>query len=205
MGKQSCLIETRSLINTEAEPTECSDSTAQFYVQVFCYLTQEELDQRYFINEILTFEVLLINVIFLIFVHKVNKRLKEKYTEWDHKTTTISDYTVKYHLPDKLYERFVDYVYDMNEGEFSTESRIYAFKKFLKGEITKMLKEEDSVEQDDDGLLGIVDIQFTFRHYRLIPLMMQRGRALWDQDREKRIEIENKVMYDYSSKLHCLY
>jgi ABC-type dipeptide/oligopeptide/nickel transport system permease component len=127
MGKKSCIIETRSFVEPQFKPTECSDSTAQFYVQVFCYLSEEDLDQRYLINQILTFEVVLVNVIFLIFVHKVNKSLQNKYTEWDHKTTTISDYTVKYQIPDKLYERFVDYVYDMNEGEFSAESRIYAF------------------------------------------------------------------------------
>lgn len=126
--------------------------------------------------------------------------MQKKYTEWDHKTTTITDYTVKYTIPDKLYERFVDYVYDMNEGEFSAESRIYAFKKFLKDEISKMLKEENPVEHDDESLLDIVDIQFTFKHFRLIPLMIERGQAIWDQDVDKRLAIEDKVIYDYSSK-----
>ena len=102
------------------------------------------------INQILTVEVVAINVIFLGFCYIVNRKLKSKYIEWDHKTTTISDYTVKFDIEEEVYEKFVDYVYDLNETEYSEESRVFVFKKFLKEEITKMLKNENVVRYDDD-------------------------------------------------------
>jgi hypothetical protein len=134
-------------------------------------------------------------------VHYLNARLKVKYTEWDHKTTTITDYAVKYEIPDRLYDWFVDNVYEENE-EYNSHSQIYAFKMFLKDEITKMLKLEDPVVHDDDEKLGIVDIQFTFKYFRLIPLMMQRGKAIWDERHFTRTEIEEKIIKNYSSKQH---
>jgi hypothetical protein len=31
--------------------------------------------------------------------------------------------------------------------------------------------------------------------------MIERGQAIWDQDKDKRLAIEDKVIYDYSSKI----
>ena len=119
-------------------------------MQVFCHLPKEDLEKKMRINQILTVEVVAINVIFLGFCYIVNRKLKSKYIEWDHKTTTISDYTVKFDIEEEVYEKFVDYVYDLNEAEYSKESRVFVFKKFLKEEITKMLKNENVVRYDDD-------------------------------------------------------
>jgi len=58
------------------------------------------------------------------------------------------------------------------------------------------------MKYDDDGLLEIVDIQFTFKHFRLIPLMIERGKAIADRNEVKRLEIEKKILYEYSSR--CL-
>ncbi|CAI2370510.1 unnamed protein product [Moneuplotes crassus] len=199
MGKKSCLLETRSFVDPASEPPECVEYTSQFFVQVFCYIPEDELENKLWINKILTYEVIAINVLFLAFCFYVSQRLKGKYTEWDHKTTTISDYTVKYDLPDDLYKKFISYIYDFSGQDVAGESEVYAFKKFLRDEISKMLREEEPSIADDDNLLGIVDIQFTFKHYRLIPLMIKRGKAILDENDSKRKEIEKKILYEYSS------
>ncbi|CAI2370761.1 unnamed protein product [Moneuplotes crassus] len=199
IGRKSCLIETRSFVDLRAEPPECVDYTSQFFIQLFCYLPEKELENKLWINKILTYEVIGINVLLLAFCFYVSRSLNGKYIEWDHKTTTISDYTVKFDIPDELYEKYIDYIYDLSGEEVSGESQVYAFKKFLRDEIVAMLKDERPAMADDDSLLDIVDIQFTFKHYRLIPLMVQRGRAIWDENTIRRKEIENKILYEYSS------
>ena len=95
---------------------------------MFWFLPEEDIKTKTTLNQILTIEVILINIIFLAFCYLINQRLKRKYIEWDHKTTTISDYTVKFEIPEELYEKYIDYIYDLNESEFSNESRVFAFK-----------------------------------------------------------------------------
>lgn len=137
-------------------------------------------------------------------MHFLNRQLSKKYTDWDLKTTTISDYAVKFDIPENLYERFGDYIYE-NNPEYSDCSKVYAFKQFLRDEITKMLKEEKSIITDDESKLGIVDIQFTFKHFRLIPLMTSRGKAIWEQNHVRRREIEKKIIKRYSSMSSFLF
>ena len=65
-----------------------------------------------------------------------------------------------------------------------------------------ILRTKNKIGNSNDSLLEIVDIQFTFKHFRLIPLMIQRGKAIWDQNTVKRLEIEKKILYEYSSKYY---
>ena len=82
-------------------------------------------------------------VLFLLAMAMMIKRSSEQYTEWDLNTTTISDYTVRYQIPENLYNYYSNSVYPQEVGGDPKESKIYSFKRFLKREVEKLLSQHE--------------------------------------------------------------
>ena len=106
MNKTSCTLNVNKYIHKQNAPKICIDDTAQFYIQAFCYHNPEQMEVRNRISMILSLEVVAVTMLYLCFMFYINRKLSDKYVEWDQRMTTISDYVCKYEIPKDLYERF---------------------------------------------------------------------------------------------------
>ena len=200
IGKQTCTIDARSFVDPKNEPKICTDNLAQFYTQVFWKFDNEELERRNLINKVLVGEWVLIILILLAYFHFAHHDLKEKYNEWDQKTTTIEDYTLKWQIPQKLYDDFVLNIYRQD----SNENPVYAFKKYLNNEISTFINKDRQDASDAATELKIVDIEFTFSNILLLELMHKRAKAIEEHDKNKRLKIEKEITEEYSSMYFSL-
>ena len=92
MNKTSCSINASKYINRNNNAHICFQDTARFYVQVFCYHTPEQMETNIRISIVLTFQTILILIIYFLFIYYMRNRLSEEYVEWDLKGTIVSDY-----------------------------------------------------------------------------------------------------------------
>ena len=107
IGKKNWTIDARSFVDPKSEPATWTGDLAQFYTQVFCKFDENDLHRRNIINKILVGETVIVILILLIYFHYTHISLEKKYKEWDKKTTTIADYSLKLELPQKLYDDFI--------------------------------------------------------------------------------------------------
>jgi hypothetical protein len=54
---------------------------------------------------------------FLLFLLKLRKTTTEEYEKWDMITTTISDYTMMYKIPERIFINFRDNIYPNQQKE----------------------------------------------------------------------------------------
>ena len=111
-------------------------------------MTPESLKERTQWNKFLTIQIVVVVVVYLIGMYLINLHTSEKFKEWDLQTTTITDYSILFDLkehPD-LYPYFIRNIYQTQadkDGVFYKVDPInYAFKRFLRSEITEILKKE---------------------------------------------------------------
>lgn len=106
-------------------------------------------------------QALLTAGVYLLGMWYIRNSTKQRYEEWDLKTVTISDYTVKYDVPERLYEKYLEEHATSagalaSESDFSTEfeqeSPLYGFKKTLKREVERKIKEVNPIMYDNDDL-----------------------------------------------------
>lgn len=125
--------------------------------------------------------------------------------EWDLKTTTISDYVIKYDIPVDFYENFdfkssnklskdarTDQGRDYEDDDLF-ESKLYCFKKYLKRELEERLKQEDFVIKDSDSLIEISDITFMFQNTEIIDMLINRSGVLYSGNDDKILRYENQI------------
>ena len=74
---------------------------------------------------------------YLTFIIILDRENRENYRLWDMMTSTISNYTVKYKIPNKVFDTFVKKREEMNF--LIDENLMYAFKDYLRYEIEKIL------------------------------------------------------------------
>ena len=197
LGEEFWTIDIRSFVNPESEPSICTKDRAQFYTQVFWKFDQNELKNRDTINKVLVTECAFIIWILLEYFHFTHKNLKEKHKEWDIKTTKIQDYTLKFDIPQQLYDNFIQNVYKAE----TNENPVYAFKKFLHDQICELINKNKQITSDDTSEIKIIDIEFTFKNILLYGQMRKRAKAIKKKDDEKRLKLETKIVDEYSGKL----
>ena len=128
MNKRSWTLNVNEYIKGNTEHQTWLDETASFYVQAFCYYPDEEIERRGRLSLILTIQVIIVVIIYLIFMCLMNNNLIDKYEEWDMNTTTISDYVLEYPIPKGLYMDFVNSEYKENPIEYAGDTEVFAFK-----------------------------------------------------------------------------
>lgn len=74
---------------------------------------------------------------------------------------------------------------------------MFAFKKYLREHIEKLVKNVPKVKTDNPGDCNIVDIQFVFKNVRLMHLAFKRGKAIEEDDEEERLDIEAEIIKSY--------
>ena len=159
IGKEFWTIDFKSFVHQENESSIWTNDRAQFYTQVFWKFDQNELKNRVIINKVLVAECIFVILILLGYFHFTHQNLNEKHKEWDIKTTKIQDYTLKFDIPQQLYDSFIQNVYKAE----TNENPVYAFKKFLHDQFCELINKNKQITWDDTSEIKIVDIEFTFK------------------------------------------
>lgn len=210
LGQPSCTFQPNLFFDRQGGNSICTSDYAQFYTQVLCKHTTQQLITRQKIGIWLCIQAILTAVIYLAGIYYIKRRTSAKYEKWDQNTTTISDYTVLYEIPEQVYRDFSAKRTFENDDEeihsdkesnrasdrsarYEKESKIYAFKKYLKREIEAKLLGIDPVIEDDSSLIRVSEIVFMFDNTSVINMLIDRGNALDADNDDKAQRIENKI------------
>ena len=115
---------------------KCVNELSQFYTQVFCMHSDEELEWRYMINVTMAIQLICITLIYEFFIFLIKRSNSTKFNEWDQETTTIADYTLKYTIPPSIYEKYKTEVFPTS----GHENVNYGFSCFLKEEFEEIIR-----------------------------------------------------------------
>lgn len=217
LGKSYCAIQPSYFLNRHRGTQQCASAYAQFYVQVLCKHTDSQLKDREYIGMWLSIQAILTAVIYLLGIYWIKYSTSKRYQEWDVNTTTISDYTLMFKIPQEIYRDFVlkrkdgvDIEADLASGindsrtERSFESPrndsiLYGFKKYLKREFEEKLRSLPAVTDSDDREIVVSEINFSFDNTTIIDLLTKRAQAILSDKDDKVLEIEQKIK-DYMRK-----
>jgi len=165
--------------------------------------TEEELENRKNIGIYLSIQSMLTCLVFIFGVVWIKYSTSKRYEEWDNQTTTISDYTVMYRIPEQLYHNFtVDVKLDTQtqeyrdieeSSEFERKSMLYLFQNHLKRKIEQELLKLDFVLTDNNDLIRISEINFKFEDTEVLKLLIKRGKALNSNNTSKAKKIEDEI------------
>jgi hypothetical protein len=182
MDQRECQFNILDVLPMKDGAPECTNKLAQFYAQVFCQHSDEEMEWRIYINQYLTVQILVVALIYSFFIVLIKINSSKKYNEWDMVTTTIADYNVSYRIPDEEYDHYKENVFP-NSGHRNVN---YGFMCYLKEEFERILHEQDEVVPGANRTVEISHIYFQFKNKEVIDMMLSRGNALrngviWDQ------------------------
>ena len=148
-GKTGCRFNISSYIekgNEAPELTHCYNARAEFFGQVYCKQTAEQLKEKSSIGTKLTVQTIIIIVLLMVASYYFRVRGSEQYKQWDKDTKTIADYTVKLEIPKRAYDYFLKEE-EPKRRKFPQESTNYRFKEYLREEVERILNED--VEPED--------------------------------------------------------
>lgn len=173
---------------------------------------EQELKDRDLINIWFSVQILLTTLCYIGFLYFLRRRTHLEYTQWDLETTTISDYTMEYTIPEKIFTDFRDNIYPTQQSQYTRktpssglmrqksdrddyeqedvkyeqESLIYAFKLYLKNEFEGILKDTGYVQKNDNSLIEISHIHLGFDTVQLHYMLAERGEAIKKANHEKK-------------------
>ena len=144
-------------LKKEGGPPFWIDNLAQFYLQLTCEFSDEQLETRNYWNIWFWIQLIISSLVILILILYLKRVTEFQYLEWDEETTLVSDYTLKYKIPSKVYKDFWENVYpsykrnlaerksshmiikqrtrnyeDESNDNIGEDSLMYMFKLFLK-------------------------------------------------------------------------
>ena len=98
-------------LKKEGGPPFWIDNLAQFYLQLTCEFSDEQLETRNYWNIWFSVQIVLSSLLILMLMHNLKKLIDFQYVKWDAQTTLISDFTLKYKIPSKVYKDYWENVY----------------------------------------------------------------------------------------------
>lgn len=114
------------------------------------------MSERKSIQLVLIWTTIISALVYFIGLEFVDSYAEAKLEEYDQDTTTSSDFTAIYKIPEELYENFVQNIYPVfNEFLYKTTGKshvpIMAFKIFLQDGIEKQLSDEkdEKIEKEE--------------------------------------------------------
>lgn len=174
-----------------------------------------EVGDRDYLSIWFSIQILLTTLAFIGFLFFLRKRTSQEYTEWDVQTTTISDYTMQYEIPEAIFNDYKERIYrdkkisssikdnfssprdaPIKSEEYEEENLLFGFKIFLKNEFEKVLTETEPVKSDDKSLISIAHIHLGFDHTYIHSLLESRGSAIKNGKVEKKEKLEKQIV-DY--------
>lgn len=110
-------------------------------------MTEERLSNVLNYGKWISYQIIAVVVIYLLFMFIINRTTSAKFTKWDITTTTICDYSLKYSIPREIYTNFIKNIYqeleDTRGVPYWDDSVGYAFKRYLRSEFESILQERD--------------------------------------------------------------
>ena len=202
LGKPHCTIPAKSFITGQGRD-ECKNTYAQFYTQVYCEFSEEEIGDRDKLSIWFSVQIMLTTIAFIAFLMFLKWKTSREYTSWDVETTTISDYTMKYQIPRKIFDDFKKNIYPTTQhiqengmlklDQNPNENVIYAFKCYLKNEFEEILRNSEHVKFADESLVEISHIHLNFNHVQLQHMLEDRGAAIKVNNVDKKAKIEKDI------------
>ena len=178
--------------------------------------SEEEIGDRDKLSIWFSTQIILTTLAFIAFLIFLRAKTSDEYTKWDVKTTTISDYTMIYRIPEKIFNDFKDEIYPRNQSQSqgsnsegwltrlasqsdsnllkAEKSLLYQFKVYLKNEFEKVLKETEHIRSQDENLIQISHIHLNFDNLELLDLLEERGQAIKDDDADQKIKSEKEIV-----------
>lgn len=151
-------LDVGSFVNkTQGENAKWVSEDARFFTQVLCQSKDDkEMSERKSIQLVLIWTTIISALVYFIGLEFVDSYAEAKLEEYDQDTTTSSDFTAIYKIPEELYENFVQNIYPVfNEFLYKTTGKshvpIMAFKIFLQDGIEKQLSDEkdEKIEKEE--------------------------------------------------------
>ena len=135
--------------NPQKKPQWFSEDS-RFYIQVLWKAgNEEEIQNRKTIQTILVWTTILTAIVYYIAFEVLDRIAESKLEEYDQLTTTCSDFTAIYKIPEELFQDFKENVYPKYNEELymkigRTFPLINAFKYYMKEGFEKILAENES-------------------------------------------------------------
>ena len=218
LGKSHCSLNTKQFLNMRG-PEKCTNGYSQFYVQVYCQHSDKEIDDRDNLNIWFSVQILLTTLIFIFFLFFLQRQTLREYSLWDMQTTTVSDYTLLYNIPEKIFNDFRLKVYNqmktqssrktissrvlapktsrssnqeeiINRPDNINESLIYSFKLYLKNEFEGIL---NNIDNENSIPAEIAHIHLNFDNIYLYQMLENRGNVIKAAKDDQLEQIEQDI------------
>ena len=87
--------------------SECNDEDSTLFISYSCLQEDTDIINKRIFSLIIICIMIGISLSFYILMRYMNKYTKILGEEWDLKTVTVTDYSVKYEIPIEAYETFI--------------------------------------------------------------------------------------------------
>ncbi|CDW86701.1 UNKNOWN [Stylonychia lemnae] len=188
-------------IKNDPKTKVCADSGAMLYIQYTCEQSDEELKEKYSQVSIISCFSIFAACIYAITIYFVKKYSKLNQIDWDLKTVTPGDYTLRYEISTEAYMWFCHNIYDQQHMQEKGIPKAKALKDYMKSELetilTNMLNQMKLSSADTSNIrisqVKIADIVFSYNNGEFINLLKQRGMHIQNQRFEQMRDTEKKI------------
>jgi hypothetical protein len=137
LDKRECQFNIRDAIDFEKGDENCISDYSQFFTQVFCQHSDDELEWRRDISWFLTIQICVTAVVYLAYIVFLQLNSNALYNQWNKSIHTISDYTVKYKIPIEEFNHYKDNVFP--NDQYTNVN--YGFSNYMKNNFEKVLSQ----------------------------------------------------------------
>lgn len=177
---------------------ECFGGSAQFFVQIACKLTHEELHVRKVQGLFIASLTVAIALYVSVFTDYIRQVAKNDFVEWDIKTVTSGDYTIEFDISDAFYDRFME-LHGRNKPDNMPMATF--FRDWIQEEMENKLSRMPDLGYEDNPpeRIEIAATTFAFENAQLIKLLTKRGTAI-KADKFDDMRKIDKEIDDYKNK-----
>ena len=131
---------------------------SRFFIQVLCKANDEqEIGNRKTIQTILVWSTIITSIVYYLAFELLDRISESKLEEYDQLTTTCSDFTAIYKIPEELYQNFKVNIYpEYNEELHTTVGRTFpvinAFKYYMIEGFERILSEDEPLPTIENKL-----------------------------------------------------
>jgi len=156
IGNKNWSLHFGQFINKDMNSQQkCLEDNSRFYTQVLWKIGSEgKMKERKFIQRIFVWTIIASALIYFISIEWYDHYAEQNFENYDKSTTTSSDYTVEFKIPEGIYKNFKENVYPfINEKRSSNKVEqlpwILIFKEYLTSIIENALEQKESPEKFD--------------------------------------------------------
>jgi hypothetical protein len=157
MGQKSCSFDISPMILKEDSSSMCVDDYSRFFTQVHCKIpTTEEMDKRKSLQMMLVWTIILSAIIYFFGLEWYDYYADKNLKNYDQSTTTGSDFTCQYILPEGMFDDFKTKIYPLFLLEHKKNSdedltHLAAFKQYLINGIRHVFLKDNPEESGEEN------------------------------------------------------